>query len=106
MATENIVIGPIDDDAEEESPRSSFWEGLRGLLSTGATYNDAEENDLRYERRIWDKRIESFLDSHLPDYIHDFGILDDITLRVREERTSDLEREARFGETEEERRSM
>ena len=85
-ATENVIL----ERPEEEDTGPGFWGGVRDLFSLGSEYNEADEESLAYERRLWDRRIERYLDSSLPDYVHDFGILDEIALHVREERVQDL----------------
>ena len=85
-ATENVIL----ERPEEEDTGPGFWGGVRDLFSVGSEYIDADEESLAYERRLWDRRIERYLDSSLPDYVHDFGILDEIALHVREERVQDL----------------
>ena len=85
MAEESVRIErPIVDT----SP--GVWDRFRGLFSTGSEYLDAEKEDLHYERRLWDHRIERFLDASLPEYLRDFGILDEVALHVRDERAEDL----------------
>lgn len=86
-ATENVILDRPDDD-EETGP--GFWGGVRDLFSLGAEYDEADAESLAYQRRLWDRRVERYLDSSLPDYLHDFGILDEIALHVREERVQDL----------------
>ena len=85
MAEENVVM-----DRETDETSSGFWERIRNLFSTGSEYIDADAEDLEYERRLWDHRIEGFLDSSLPEYLRDFGVLDEIALNVRDERVVDL----------------
>ena len=85
-ATENVILERPD----EEDTGPGFWGGVRDLFSLGAEYNETDGESLAYERRLWDRRIERYLDSSLPDYLHDFGILDEIALHVREERVQDL----------------
>lgn len=82
MVTEQVVGNPREID---DTP-SPFWESVKGMFSTGSEYAEADEETLRYERRIWDDRIERFLDSSLPDYLREFGVLDEIALHVRDER--------------------
>ena len=86
MANENVVMDRPDDDVD--SP--GLWENLKDLFATGHDYIDAEAEELRYERRISDRRIEDYLDSHLPDYLRDFGILDEIALHVRDARVEEI----------------
>jgi len=88
MAPEEDAEDMDDMDQTEHPPA---WESLQGLFSTGSRYTDAKKEDLRYERRLWDSRFESFLDSNLPDYLHEFGVVDEVSLHVREERVDDLE---------------
>lgn len=85
MAEENVVL---DRETDETGP--GFWERVRNLFSTGEEYLEADADSLRYERRLWDHRIENFLDASLPDYLRDFGVLDEIALHVRDERVADL----------------
>lgn len=87
MVNEETVLNRF---AADDEPGTGFWDGVRDLFSTGAHYNESDAESLQYERGIWDKRIEKFLDSSLPDYLHDFGILDEVALHVREERLTDL----------------
>ncbi len=85
MATENVVI-----DRPDEETESGLWGGVKSLFSFGPEYDETDAGELAYERRLWDRRIERYLDSSLPDYLHDFGVLDEIALHVRDERASDL----------------
>ena len=75
-------------DETDETP--GFWGGVRELFATGSEYPEATADSLAYERRLWDHRIERFLDASLPEYLHEFGILDEIALRVRDERVVNL----------------
>ena len=85
-ATENVTLERPEDD--ETGP--GFWGGVRDLFSLGSEYNEADRESLAYERRLWDQRIERYLDSSLPDYLHDFGILEEVILHVRDQRVQDL----------------
>ncbi len=85
-ATENVIL----ERPEEDDTGPGFWGGVRDLFSLGNEYNEADAESLAYERRLWDRQIERYLDSSLSDYIHDFGILDEVALHVREERVQDL----------------
>ncbi len=85
VAEENIVLGP-----ESEPTGPGFWERFKELFSTGSEYAEADATTLHYERRLWDRRIERFLDSSLPDYLRDFGVLDEVALHLRDQRVSDL----------------
>lgn len=87
MATEEMVIDRTTDETE-----GGLWESFKGLFSTGKEYQEADAESLRYERRLWDHRIERFLDSALPDYLEEFGVLDEVALHVRDERLADLGR--------------
>ena len=80
----------IEMGQDETDTSSGFWGGVRDLFSTGSEYTEANAESLVYERRLWDHRIERFLDASLPDYLHEFGILDEIALRVRDERVVNL----------------
>ena len=86
VATENVAI---DEEMDEETG-GGLWEGFKGLFSTGSEYGDQDSESLRYERRLWDHRIERYLDASLPEYLEEFGVLDEIALHVREERLADL----------------
>lgn len=85
-ATGNVIL----EQPDEEDTGPGFWGGVRDLFSLGSEYNDADAESLAYERRLWDRRIERYLDTSLQDYLHDFGILDEVALHVREERVQDL----------------
>ena len=92
MAHETTLIRP---DEETDDETTGFWGGVRDLFSLGHEYNEADESTLRYERRIWDRQIESYLDSSLPDYLREFGVLDEIQLQVRDARALDLTHRSR-----------
>lgn len=87
VSTENVV-GELPE--EQPSFGSGLWEGVKGLFSFGAEYGEADVDSLEYERRLWDRQIEGYLDSALPEYLNDFGILDEIALHIRDERMADL----------------
>lgn len=86
IAEQSVVLGR---EAEEENG-PGVWERVRSAFSTGTEYTVAEAGELQYERRLWDRRIESFLDARLPQYLREFGVLDEVALRLREERVDDL----------------
>lgn len=86
LAEESVMIGHETD--EETGP--GLWERFKQAFSTGSEYVHAEARDLKYERRLWDRRIEKFLDARLPQYLRDFGVLDEVALHVRDERVADL----------------
>lgn len=69
----------------------SSWDDVRGLFSTGSEYKSMAAEDFLYERKLFDKRIEVFLDRHFAEFIRDFGILDEIALEVRNERLLTIE---------------
>lgn len=64
---------------------TTFRNSVRGIFSTGSEYKDFTEDNIEYRRKILDYRIEAFLDRHFHDYLHDFGILDEAGLEVRNE---------------------
>ncbi|MCK5252679.1 MAG: hypothetical protein KAI64_05200 [Thermoplasmata archaeon] len=73
----------------------SIWDNFRGLFSTGNEYSEFSEENIKYKRRFFDKNIEVFLDKNFNDYVQDFGILDETTLEIMDERASVLDGRSR-----------
>ncbi len=73
-------------------PKTGFLDDLKGLFGMGHEYEDLTESEIRYQRRVFDRQIEKFLDQHFSDYIHEFGLVDEVTLDLRTEKVGVLEK--------------
>lgn len=76
---------------KEEGIDDSMWESFKGLFSTGSEYEDMTVDEFHYERKMFDRKIEAFLDQNFTDFAKSFGIIDEVSLEVRTERVSVLE---------------
>ncbi len=74
--------------------KSRFVDDLKGVFGLGNEYEDLTEEDVKYERRLFDRQIEKFLDQHFSDYVREFGLVDEVTLDLRTEKVGVLERRA------------
>jgi polyhydroxyalkanoate synthesis regulator phasin len=72
--------------------RTGFMDDLKGLFGMGQEYEDLTESEVRYQRRVFDRQIEKFLDQHFSDYVHEFGLVDEVTLDLRTEKVGVLEK--------------
>lgn len=76
---------------ERENTGESMWESLKDAFSTGNEYGNMTADDFQYERKLFDRKIEAFLDGNFTDYARGFGILDEMALEMRKENVSVLE---------------
>lgn len=72
--------------------RTGFVDDLKGLFGLGREYEDLTESEVHYERRMFDRQIERFLDQHFSDYVREFGLVDEVSLDLRTEKVGVLER--------------
>jgi hypothetical protein len=71
---------------EMEAEKPSFFTRIRAYL-TGA---DKEEGEETYKRKLFDSRIEKYLDHHASQYIAEFGLITSLNLEAYNERYEDL----------------
>ncbi len=71
--------------------RTGIMDDIKGLFGMGQEYDDLTESEVRYQRRVFDRQIEKFLDQHFADYVHEFGLVDEVTLDLRTEKVGVLE---------------
>ncbi len=76
---------------ERENTDGSMWESFKDMFSTGSEYENMTADDFQYERKLFDRKIEAFLDRNFTEYARDFGILDEMALEMRTENMSVLE---------------
>ncbi|HEX9709955.1 MAG TPA: hypothetical protein VGB42_08345 [Candidatus Thermoplasmatota archaeon] len=74
--------------------RTGFMDDLKGLFGMGQEHEDVTETEVRYQRRVFDRQIEKFLDKHFSDYVREFGLVDEVTLDLRTEKVGVLEKRA------------
>ena len=68
----------------EEEERKGFFTWLKEKFSKDE--EDQEEEAPQYKRRLFDGRIEKYLDQNLDTYISEYGIVTGLDLEVYEER--------------------
>jgi hypothetical protein len=76
---------------EKENSEGSMWGGFKDMFSTGSEYENMTADEFQYERKLFDRKIEAFLDRNFTDYARDFGILDEVALEMRNVNLSVLE---------------
>lgn len=86
-----MEVDAYGNEFEGENAGESMWESFKDMFSTGSEYEDMTADDFQYERKLFDRKIEAFLDSNFTYYARDFGILDEMALEMREEDVSVLE---------------
>ena len=85
--TEEAYVKEFKKDNEDES----MWENFKDMFSTGSENENMTADDFQYKRKLFDRKIEAFLDENFTDYARGFGILDEVALEVRNENVSVLE---------------
>lgn len=68
----------------EEEERKGFFTWLKEKFSKDE--EEQEEEAPQYKRRLFDGRIEKYLDQNLDAYISEYGIVTGLDLEVYEER--------------------
>ena len=76
---------------ENENTGDSMWGSFKDMFSTGSECGNMTADDFQYERKLFDRKIEVFLDRNFTDYAHGFGILDEVALEMRNVNLSVLE---------------
>jgi len=76
---------------ERENTGESMWESFKDMFSTGSEYGNMTADDFQYERKLFDRKIEAFLDRNFTDYARGFGMLDEMALEMKSENVSVLE---------------
>lgn len=72
--------------------RTGFVDDLKGLFGLGHEYEELTESEVHYERQLFDRQIEKYLDQHFSDYVREFGLVDEVSLDLRTEKVGVLER--------------
>lgn len=74
-----------------QEERITLMDRLRSLFSSKKEEEGEEtEEEFHYKRRLFDGRIEKYLDQNLDAYISEYGIITGLDLEVYEERYTRL----------------
>lgn len=79
----------IEEEIIQEE-KISLMDRLRGLFSSKKDEGEETEEEFHYKRRLFDGRIEKYLDQNLDAYISEYGIITGLDLEVYEERYTRL----------------
>ncbi len=74
----------MDDEMIQQEENQGFLTWLKGIFTKKE--EDTEPEDPKYKRRLFDGRIEKYLDQNLDAYISEYGIVTGLDLEVYEER--------------------
>lgn len=72
---------------EMEVERPSFFARIRAYLSGAEKEGEGDET---YQRKLFDNRIEKYLDHHAAQYIAEFGLVTSLDIQKYEERYEDM----------------
>jgi hypothetical protein len=72
-----------------EEEKKGFFTWLKGKFSRNRE-EEQEEEAPHYKRRLFDGRIEKYLDQNLDAYVSEYGIVTGLDLEVYEERYNRL----------------
>ena len=79
----------MEEVVQEE--RKGFFARIRDVFSSHKDEEEGESvEEFHYKRRLFDGRIEKYLDQNLDAYISEYGIVTGLDLEVYEERYSRL----------------
>jgi hypothetical protein len=73
---------------EEQQERKGLMSWLKGLF--GKKDMDKEPEPLKYKRKLFDGRIEKYLDQNMSAYIQEYGIVTSLDLEGYENRYQQL----------------
>lgn len=81
----------MEEEYVEEEQKKGFFAWIGSIFRK----NDDEEGEkpeeeLKYKRRLFDGRIEKYLDQNLDSYITEYGIVTELDLQGYEERYNSL----------------
>jgi hypothetical protein len=79
----------MDEIIVEEEERKGFGSWIRSIFGKKEGEEEQEEAP-EYKRRLFDGRIEKYLDQNLDAYISEYGIVTGLDLEVYEERYGKL----------------
>lgn len=74
----------MDEDTMDQDESKGLFTWLKDKF--GGENNEEEEEIPRYKRKLFDGRIEKYLDQNLDAYIKEYGIVTGLDLEVYEER--------------------
>lgn len=72
-----------------EMENESTFERIKRVFSVGE--REVTEEEEEYKRRLFDSRIEKYLDGHFDEYIKDYGLVTKQQLTAYEKRATGLE---------------
>lgn len=72
-----------------EMENESTFERIKRVFSVGE--GEVTEEEEEYKRRLFDSRIEKYLDEHFDEYIKDYGLVTKQQLTAYEKRATGLE---------------
>ena len=72
-----------------EMENESTFERIKRVFSLGE--REVTEEEEEYKRRLFDSRIEKYLDEHFDEYIKDYGLVTKQQLTAYEKRANGLE---------------
>ena len=72
-----------------EMENESMFERIKRVFSVGE--GEVTEEEEEYKRRLFDSRIEKYLDEHFDEYIKDYGLVTKQQLTAYEKRANGLE---------------
>ena len=72
-----------------EMENESIFERIKGAFSLGE--GEVAEEEEEYKRRLFDGRIEKYLDEHFDEYIKDYGLITKQHLTAYEKRATGIE---------------
>lgn len=72
-----------------EMENESMFERIKRVFSVGE--GEVTEEEEEYKRRLFDSRIEKYLDEHFDEYIKDYGLVTKQQLTAYEKRATGLE---------------
>ena len=74
----------MEDEMIQQEEHKGFLTWLKEVFTKKK--EEAEAEDPKYKRRLFDGRIEKYLDQNLDAYISEYGIVTGLDLEVYEER--------------------
>ena len=79
----------MEEEIVQEEKRGLFTR-IKDLFSSNNEEEEETVEEFHYKRRLFDGRIEKYLDQNLDAYISEYGIVTGLDLEVYEERYSRL----------------